>query len=257
MNLLDLMQGSVSSETDTMNTFKLSDIPLSPDESIDEFMHGRLRLIQPRRGYRFSIDAVLLAQFVTTKVGDMVVDLGTGCGIIPLLLLLTRHLSHVLGLEIQSDLAGQAFRNASLNGVAGKMSVVVADVRNAPLSPLSTDVVVCNPPYRQFATGRINPNPQKAIARHEILLGLDDILKTSKRILKIGGRMALIYPAVRVVDMMARMRSHGVEPKRIRFIHPSGESESKLVLVEGTAGGRRGIKVLPPLLDPKDLPILS
>jgi tRNA1Val (adenine37-N6)-methyltransferase len=240
-----------------MKTLKSSDIPLQADESIDEFMHGRLRLIQPRCGYRFSIDAVLLSQFVTTKAGDRVVDLGTGCGIIPLLLLLTMPVSHVVGLEIQPDLAGQAFRNARLNGVAGKMSVVIADARNAPLPPLSTDLVVCNPPYRQIATGRVNPNPQKAIARHEILLALDDILKTSKRILKTGGRLALIYPSVRMVDMMARMRSHGVEPKRIRFIHPSGESESKLVLVEGTAGGRRGIKVLPPLLDPRELPILS
>ena len=240
-----------------MKTLKSSDIPLQADESIDEFMHGRLRLIQPRCGYRFSIDAVLLAQFVTTRAGDKVVDLGTGCGIIPLLLLLTRPVSHVVGLEIQPDLAGQAFRNAWLNGVAGKMSVVIADAGNAPLPPLSTDLVVCNPPYRQIATGRVNPNPQKAIARHEILLALDDILKTSKRILKIGGRLALIYPSVRIVDMMARMRYHGVEPKRIRFIHSDGKSESKLVLVEGTAGGRRGIKVLPPLLDPRELPILS
>jgi tRNA1Val (adenine37-N6)-methyltransferase len=242
---------------DAMKTLNPSDIPLQPDESIDEFMHGRLRLIQPTCGYRFSIDAVLLAQFATTRVGDRVVDLGTGCGIIPLLLLLTKPVSHVLGLEIQSDLAGQAFRNAWLNGVADKMSVVIADVRNAPLPPLSTDLVVCNPPYRQIATGRVNPNPQKAIARHEILLALDDILQTSKRILKIGGRLALIYPAVRLADMMTRMRSHAVEPKRIRFIHPDGGSESKLVLVEGTAGGRRGVKVLPPLMDPKDLPILS
>ncbi|RJR45367.1 MAG: methyltransferase domain-containing protein [Desulfobacteraceae bacterium] len=240
-----------------MTTLKPSDIPLKADESIDEFMHGRLRLIQPRRGYRFSIDALLLARFVTIKAGDRVVDLGTGCGIIPLLLLLSRPLSHVLGLEIQPDLAGQAFRNASLNGVAGRMSVVIADVKNAPLPPLSTDVVVCNPPYRKFASGRINPNPQKAIARHEILLVLDDILNTARRILKAGGRIALIYPAVRAVDLIVRMRSCGIEPKRIRFIHPNGETESVLVLVEGTAGGRAGIKVLPPLLNPGEMPSLT
>jgi tRNA1Val (adenine37-N6)-methyltransferase len=229
-----------------------TDIPLGPDESIDEFMNGRLRLIQSRCGYRFSIDAVLLSEFVTTKAGDRVVDLGTGCGIIPLLLLLKRPVSYVLGLEIQPELARQACRNALLNGFGGRMGVVLADIRNMPLSPLSTDVVICNPPYRQIATGRINPNPQRAIARHEILMVLDDILRASNGILKAGGRLAIIYPSGRIVDLLARMRNYGLEPKRVRFIHPDGGSESKLVLVEAYAGGRRGVEVLPPLMNPRE-----
>jgi tRNA1Val (adenine37-N6)-methyltransferase len=240
-----------------MNAPSPVDIPLGPDESIDEFMHGRLRLIQPRCGYRFSIDAVLLSEFVTIKPQDRVVDLGTGCGIIPLLLLLKRPVSHVIGLEIQPDMAGQACRNRLLNGFADRMSVVLADIRDLPLAPLSTDVVICNPPYRQAATGRVNPNRQKAIARHEILMVLDDILRGSVRVLKAGGRLAIIYPAVRTVDMLARMRGHGLEPKRMRFIHADGGSESKLVMVEAYAGGRMGLKVLAPLMNPREVPTLS
>ncbi len=240
-----------------MKTLMPADIPLGPEESFDEFMNGRLRLIQPRCGYRFSVDAVLLSEFVTIKPGDRVVDLGTGCGIIPLLLLLKRPVSYVLGLEIQPEMAGQAARNVRLNRFDGKMGVVLADIRNIPLSPLSTDVVICNPPYRQIATGRINPNPQRAIARHEILMVLDDILGASKRILRAGGRLALIYPTARLVDMLARMKGYSLEPKRMRFIHPDGESASKLVLVEACAGGRRGIEVLPPLINPRELSSLS
>lgn len=231
--------------------------PLRADESIDGFMHGRLRVIQSRCGYRFSIDAVLLSEFVTTRSGDRVVDLGTGCGIIPLLLLLQRPLSHVLGLEIQPELARQAARNGVLNGFGGRMGVVLADIRNMPLPPLSADVVVCNPPYRRAATGRVNPDPQRAIARHEILMVLDDILSGSKRILKPGGRLAMIYPSERAVEVLAKMRTHGLEPKRVRFIHPDGGSESRLMLVEGCAGGRRGLKVLPPLMKPGEIPISS
>lgn len=236
-----------------MDAPEQSEIPLLEGESIDEFMHGRLKLIQSRSGYRFSIDAVLLSQFVATREGDIVVDLGTGCGIIPLILLRTRSVSHVFGLEVQPELAHQASRNGSLNGLATRMSVIIADVRHVPLAPLSADVVVCNPPYRQMSTGRINPNRQRAIARHEILLSLDDLLRASKRVLKSGGRLALIYPAARIVDMMAKMRGHGLEAKRVRFIHAEAGAESKLVLVEGCSDGRRGLHVMPPLINPRSI----
>jgi tRNA1Val (adenine37-N6)-methyltransferase len=224
-----------------------------PGLTHDAVFRGRLRVKQQRQGYRFSIDAVLLAGAVEPRACDRLVDLGTGCGIIPLILLRTRPVSHVFGLEIQPDLAAQACRNASLNGLADRMSVIIGDIRHAPLSPLSADIVVCNPPYRQMATGRVNPNPQRAIARHEILLSLDDILRASKRVLKSGGRLALIYPAERIVDMMVKLRGHGLEAKRIRFIHADGAAESKLVLVEGCSDGRRGLHVLPPLIDPRGL----
>jgi tRNA1Val (adenine37-N6)-methyltransferase len=224
------------------------DIELLTDESIDDFMNGRLRLIQSRTGYRFSIDAVLLSEFVTIKRGDDVVDLGSGCGIIPLMLLLKKPVGRVYALEIQWELAFQTARNASLNDLSKRMGVVMGDIRNPPLSALCTDVVVCNPPYRSRKSGRINPDRQRAIARHEILASLDDILMATKGMLRPGGRLAMIYPAERLSDLMIKMRGFDMEPKRLRIIYPGMDSEAKLVLIEASLGGKAGLKVLPPLV---------
>jgi tRNA1Val (adenine37-N6)-methyltransferase len=232
-----------------MKSSKCPEIKLRPHESVDDFMDGRLRLIQSKAGYRFSIDAVLLSEFVTVKQGDTVVDLGTGCGIIPLILLLNRRVGHAFGLEIQAELADQAARNALLNGVEHKMGVILGDIRHPPLAPSSADVVICNPPYRPKNSGRINPEPQRAIARHEMLISLNDILIAAGKILREKGRLALIYTAVRLADLFVKMRGFDLEPKRVRIIYPNLESEAKLALVEGSLGGRAGLKMLPPLID--------
>jgi tRNA1Val (adenine37-N6)-methyltransferase len=232
-----------------MRSSRFHDVELRPEESVDEFMDGRLRLIQSARGYRFSIDAVLLSEFVTIKPGDLVVDLGTGCGIISLILLLTRSALYVVGLEIQSHLAEEAMRNAVVNGFKDRMGVILGDIRHPPLAHGKADVVVCNPPYRPRNSGRINPATEKAIARHELMASLDDVLKTAHLLLKPKGRLAIIFPVARLVDVLVRMRGFGLEPKRIRVIYPRMKSEAKLVLLEGSQGGRAGLKVLPPLID--------
>lgn len=238
-----------------MRLSKSPDIELLPDESIDDFMKGRLKLIQSKTGYRFSIDAILLSEFVTIKREDTVADLGTGCGIIPLILLLTKPVGYVYGLEIQDRLARQAVRNALLNGFSSRMHVIRGDIRYPPIAPLSADVVVCNPPYRKRNSGRINPDQQRAIARHEILASLSDILNATRRILRNGGRLAMIYPAERLVDLMVKIRRYDLEPKRIRMIYPGMESEAKLTLIEASLGGRGGLTILPPLLDQGDYSI--
>jgi tRNA1(Val) A37 N6-methylase TrmN6 len=135
------------------------------------------------------------------------------------------------------------------------MSVIQGDLRQPPLTPFSADVVVCNPPYRQTATGRINPDLQRAIARHELMASLDDILGTSRRLLRTGGRLAVIYAAVRLVDLLIRMRGFGLEPKRIQLVHPAPDAEAKLVLVEAAAEGRRGARILPPLMEQSRTPL--
>ncbi len=228
---------------------------LRPDESVDEFMGGRLRLIQPKRGYRFSIDAVLLSEFVTVKPGDRVIDLGAGCGVIGLILLLTKPVGRVFGLEIQPHLSNLASRNVVLNGFQNQMSVILGDIRHPPFAQGEADLVVCNPPYRRSDSGRINPDVERAIARHEIMASLKDILKTASRLLKPKGRLAMIYPAVRLVDIFLEMRSFMLEPRRIRIIYPSIDSEAKLVLIEASLGGRGGLKLLPPLMDQGDFSI--
>jgi len=231
------------------------DIEPLPDESIDDFMDGRLRLIQSRTGYRFSIDAVLLSEFVTVKQDDIVVDLGAGCGIIPLILLSKKPVKHAYGLEIQWGLAYQTSRNAALNGFSDRMSVIMGDIKNPPLTASCADVVVCNPPYRRKDSGRINTDRERAIARHEILASLDDILNTARGMLKPKGRLAMIYPVERLNDLMIRMRTLDMEPKRLRIIYPGMNSDAKLAMIEAFLGGKAGLKVLPPLLDQGDYSI--
>lgn len=232
-----------------MNSSKCPKVTLRSDETMDAFLDGRLKVIQSRTGYRFSVDAVLLAEFVTTRPGDVVVDFGAGCGVIPLVLLLSRPVGFAVGIEIQAELADQAVRNAALNGLNDKMCVIRGDVRRLPLKESSADVVLCNPPYRKKGSGRVNPDHQRAVARHEILLSLDDILHAARSLLRVKGRLAMIYPASRLVDIMVRMRGFGLEPKRLRVLYPGTTSESKLVLIEASLGGRGGLKIMPPLFD--------
>ena len=231
-----------------MKSSRSTEIIVRPGERIDCFMDGRLKLIQSKDGYRFSIDAILLAQFVTIRQGDVVVDLGTGCGVIPLILLLTKLVGYAFGLEIQEELAGQAARNVLLNGFDDKMRVVLGDIKNPPIAEESADVVICNPPYRQVKSGRINPDPRRAIARHEIMASIDDILRAARSVLRKKGRFSLIYSSVRLADILARMRRFNLEPKKIQIIYPDLNSGAKLVLVEAILGGRPGLKISPPIV---------
>jgi tRNA1Val (adenine37-N6)-methyltransferase len=198
------------------------------------------------------MDAVLLSQFVTTRPGARVVDLGAGCGVIGLMLLRTRDVQRVICLEIQPGLADQAFRNAALNGLEGRMTVILGDIRHPPLLPSIADVVVCNPPYRPPGSGKTNPDPEKAIARHEIMASLNDVLSAACRLLKPKGRITMVYPAARLAELLVKMRSFDFEPKKMRIKHPDMRGEAKLVFIEATRGGKAGLKILPPLLDQGD-----
>jgi tRNA1Val (adenine37-N6)-methyltransferase len=223
-------------------------LEIRPDECLDQFLEGRLKLIQSRSGYRFSIDAVLLSEFVTVRPEDVVVDMGTGCGIILLIVLLTKPAGHAFGLEIQEALASQARRNAVLNGFGDKIGIILGDIRNPPMKKKSADVVICNPPYRKAESGRINPDQRKAIARHEILASMDDILRAAGNLLRKKGRLAMIYPSVRLVDILLRMRRFDLEPKKVRIIYPGLQSAAGLVLIEAVLDGKPGLEISPPLI---------
>ena len=216
-------------------------------ETIDTFLNGQLRIIQSRQGYRFSVDALLLAEFVSIKSEDSVVDLGAGCGIISLFLAVEREAGFIFGLELQEELSSQAKRNVMLNELEEKIAIIQGDLRHLPLVPGSAHVVVCNPPYRQEKSGRINPDPSKAIARHELAVSLDDILAAGKVLLKPGGRLALIYPANRLAEVFAKMRIEELEPKRLQIVFPDSASHAKLAMIEGRLQGRSGLKILPPI----------
>ncbi|MBW2562196.1 MAG: methyltransferase [Deltaproteobacteria bacterium] len=215
------------------------------DETIDEFFGGRLRVLQKEKGYRFSIDALLLADFVTLKKSDHVVDLGTGSGIISLVLALRFPEANIAEIEIQEDLADMAGRSVALNGLEDRIKVYPGDVKKVRklLGPQSFDAAVFNPPYRRLNSGRINPDSQRAVARHEIRGTIDDFLGSARYLLKDSGRVYVIYPAARSVQIIARMRGNGIEPKRLRIVHTNGRSGGVFVLVEGVKGagepGRR------------------
>jgi tRNA1Val (adenine37-N6)-methyltransferase len=240
-----------------MRSSRFRGVDLRPGECVDDFMEGVLKLIQSRDGYRFSIDAVLLSEFVTIKPAEVVFDLGTGCGVMLLLLLLKRPVSRVYGMEIQEELASQAVRNAALNRFEEKMEVILGDIRTPPITPGCAHVVICNPPYRRVESGRINPDRRRAVAKHELLTSLDDILRTASWLLKPKGRLALVYPAERLTDLLTRMRQTGLEPKRLQLIYPTLSSGAVLALVEGLSGGRAGMKIEPPLFGQGDFSICS
>jgi tRNA1Val (adenine37-N6)-methyltransferase len=221
---------------------------IRPDECIDQFLEGRLKLIQSRDGYRFSIDAVLLSEFVTIRPEDVVVDIGTGCGVILLILLLTKPAGYAFGLEIQEALASQARRNAVLNGFEDKMGIILGDIKNPPMAKQIADVVICNPPYRNAESGRINPDQRRAIARHEILASIDDILRAARNLLRKKGRLAMIYPSIRLVDILLRMRRFDLEPKKVRINYPGLQSGARLALIEAVLGGKPGLEIRPPLI---------
>ena len=216
-------------------------------ETIDTFLNGKLSIIQSRQGYRFSVDALLLAGFVSIKSEDFVVDLGAGCGIISLFLASEREVGFVVGLELQEELASQAKRNIVLNEFEDKIAIIQGDLRHLPVAPGFAHVVVCNPPYRQEKSGRINPDFSKAIARHELAVSLDDILAAGKTLLKPGGRLGLIYPANRLTEILERMRIQELEPKRLQIIFPDSASHAKLAMIEGRLQGKSGLKILPPI----------
>ena len=187
----------------------------------------------------------------------MVIDLGTGCGVILLILLLKRPVGHAFGLEIQEGLASQAMRNAVLNGFGDKMGIILGDIRFPPMADETADVVICNPPYRKGRSGRLNPDPRRALARHEILASIDDILQAARSLLRKKGRLALIYPSVRLTDLFVRLRRFNLEPKLVRLNYPDLKSGAKLALIEASLGGRPGLDVLPPLLGQGDFSISS
>jgi tRNA1Val (adenine37-N6)-methyltransferase len=190
---------------------------------------------------------MFLADFVTIKPGDIVVDLGTGCGVIPLMLLVSEPVGHAFGLEIQEELAFQAFRNTTLNNCGDRMDVILGDIRNPPLQERSADVVICNPPYRRAQEGRINPDQRRAIARHEILASIEDILQAARHVLRKKGRLYLIYPAARIVDLFLRLRRRNLEPKRAQVVHPDVRSRAKLTLIEASLGARPGLVMDTPI----------
>jgi tRNA1Val (adenine37-N6)-methyltransferase len=232
-----------------MTSFTLS-LTSSSDETLDTFFNGSLQIVQKKRGYRFSVDAVLLSQFINIRKDEKVIDLGTGCGILPLLLSQTTKAHSFVGVEIQKGLAECARKNVILNHLDHRISILHQDFRElrGTFRSGSFDVVVSNPPYRQYRTGRMNPSIEKAIARHEITGTLGDLIGIASYLLPTKGRCYLIFPAWRTVDLLTVLRGERLEPKRLQFVHPRLGEGAKFILIESIKASGVELKIMEPLI---------
>jgi tRNA1Val (adenine37-N6)-methyltransferase len=219
------------------------------DETVDDLQYKGLQLIQKKDGFRFGVDAVLLAAFADIRKGAEVLDLGTGTAIIPILLAGKTQARRITGLEIQPEMAEMAKRSVLLNHLEDRIDIVQGDIKSCPEQWKASgfDAVLSNPPYMPFGRGLVNPADTKAVARHEILCTLEDVVKAGSRLLMPGGQFAMVHRPDRLVDIVWHMRSCGIEPKYLRFVHPSPYKKPNLLLIKGTRGGNPQLKMMEPL----------
>jgi tRNA1Val (adenine37-N6)-methyltransferase len=218
------------------------------EETLDTILDGRLLVFQKKKGYRFSLDSILVAHFASFKPRARIIDLGCGNGIILLILAKRFPNARCAGLEIQENLAALARKNVQLNALDNHVEIFSGDARDINKFPAhSFDSVIFNPPYRKLNSGRINPHPEKAIARHEINGSLKDFLTAAKYLLKPTGTVSTIYPAKRLVELVYLFRKNDIEPKKMKLVFSDNYSEAEFVLVEGKSGSREELKIEPPL----------
>jgi len=215
----------------------------------DAIFEGRITLAQPRTGYRFGLDSLLLADFAQVGPGRTVVDLGAGVGVIALALALRMGRGRVVAVEVQPRLAECARINASENACGSLVQVLVMDWADLTPDhcPGPVDLVVSNPPYRALGTGRVNPDQEEAGARHEIHGNAASAAQTAAGILKPRGRLAVIYPAARLIGLVNDLKTAGFEPKRLRLVHSRPGEKARLALVEAGLGGGEELEILPPM----------
>ena len=221
----------------------------NPDERIDSLGVHEWKIIQSEAAFRFSLDAVLLGHFATVKVRDSAVDLGSGTGAVALFLL-ARGIARVSGVDNNSSLVAMATRTAALNGLVDRLNFVCCDVKGirSCFSAGGCDLVTTNPPYRLPDSGRISPVGAVAQARHETTAGLKKFVSAAAFLLRNRGRLAMIHLPERLADICVAMRTAGLEPKRMRFVHPFSDRPAKMVLIEAIKGVKPGLAVLPPLV---------
>ena len=223
---------------------------LRPGERLDDLQLGGLELIQNPSKFCFGVDAVFLSDFAKVKPGETVLDMGTGNGIIPVLLAGKTKGKHFTGLEIQAETAEMARRSVAHNHLEDRINIVTGDIKEAAerFKPAFFDVITTNPPYMLADHGLRNPDDSKAIARHEVLCTLDDILRESMRLLQDKGRFYMIHRPFRLTEILTKMHEYKIEPKRIQFIHPYIDKEPTMVLVEGMRGAKPRVTIEPPII---------
>ena len=225
-------------------------INLNANERIDDLNIKGYRIIQNPELFCFGMDAVLLSGFTKVKPGQRVLDMGTGTGVIPILLEAKTNGREFIGLEIQELSYDMAVRSVALNRLEEKVHIVKGDIKNASeiFGKANFDVVTCNPPYMNDMHGLKNPDLPKAIARHEVLCTLEDVCRQASELLRVGGSFHMVHKPFRLAEIFTRLQQYGLEPKRMRLVHPYIEKEPNMVLIEAVKGGKSMIKIGPPLI---------
>ena len=208
-----------------------------------------IRLFQAKNGYRFSVDALLLENFISAKRLEKGIELGTGSGIISILLSKRIKGSRITAVEIQKSLAERAGRNISLNGLDDRIEILSKDIKDLrkAYSTNEFDYVFSNPPFRKPKTGLMSIYEEKAVARHEIEITLPDLISTASYLLKHTGKFYMIYHPFRLAELISLLRKSRLEPKRMRFVHSRTGEEAKMVLIEAVKGSGIWLKISPPL----------
>lgn len=228
----------------------MTDVSLKENERIDDLQRNNLKIIQDRKRFCFGMDAVLLSGFVKLRPGAKVCDLGTGTGIIPILLSAKTEASHFSALEIQEDSYDMAKRSVELNGLSEKIDVVCGDIKNATeiFGKASFDAVTCNPPYMIEEHGLQNPKDALSIARHEILCTFDDVAKNASALLKTGGKFFLVHRPFRLAEIIITLKKYNLEPKRMQLVYPFVDREPNMVLIEAVRSGKSRMTVEKPII---------
>ena len=223
---------------------------LLENERVDDLQRNGLKIIQKTDGFCFGMDAVLLSGFAHVKRGERVLDMGTGTGIIPLLLSAKTQGEHFTALEIQKEIAEMAARSVAMNHLEEKIEIVNGDIKEASriFGGASFDVVTTNPPYMNDAHGLKNPTEVKAISRHEVLCTLEDVVREGAKVLKSGGRMYMVHRPHRLIEIISAMKQYKMEPKRMCMVHPFKDKEANMVLIEAVKGGGSWLKMEAPII---------
>ncbi len=225
-------------------------INLKDKERLDELQRNGYQIIQNPEKFCFGMDAVLLSGFAKAKKGDIVLDMGTGTGIIPILMEAKTEAAHLTGLEIQEESADMARRSVALNGLSEKIDIVTGDIKEADriFKSASFDIIICNPPYMIGQHGLTNPDAPKAIARHEVLCTLEDVVSQAAKLLKPGGHFFMVHRPFRLAEIMTTLVQYKLEPKRMQLVYPYIDKEPNMVLIEATRGGKSRMTVEKPLI---------
>ena len=220
------------------------------DETLDTILGGALTVVQPRDGYRFSVDSILLARFASARSRDRVLELGGGCGVVSMVIAATVRPREIIALEIQPRMAQLAVRNARDNGFAN-LHCMCADIRAAEIPGVKQanfDLVVCNPPFHARGAGRQSPNRSRRQARGDAGASVAEFTTAARRYVRNGGRVATIFAAARSAELISTLRANRLEPKRVRFVHPRMELPASSVMIEARANGGIEVAIEPPLV---------